>query len=148
MASCLGASIFQVRRVVTLLGDSAMNAIPRVRAIASKNRCSCDVPRSGRSLISVVHAPTSARMPRTVATWASDKRASAYDDGTYQKTTNETASYWSDLIALSALLATDDLARIENKLPAMFDVDAYPRWLAANTSLSHIVLRRSARDRS
>lgn len=64
--------------------------------------------------------------------------ASAYDDGTYQKKTNETANDWSDLIALCELLAIDDLARIENELPARFDVDAYLRWLAANTFLSHI----------
>lgn len=65
-------------------------------------------------------------------------QASAYDDGTYRKKTNEIANDWSDLIALCELLASNDPARIENELPARLDVDGYLRWLAANTYLSHI----------
>ncbi|HVV85895.1 MAG TPA: CotH kinase family protein [Kofleriaceae bacterium] len=63
---------------------------------------------------------------------------SSYDTGTYQKKTNETENDWSDLISLCQLLATDDLAMLETRLPQMFDVRSYLRWLAVNTYLSHI----------
>lgn len=64
--------------------------------------------------------------------------ASSYDTGTYQKKTNETENDWTDLIALCQLLATNDLTLLESRLPQMFDVSAYLRWLAVNTYLSHI----------
>ncbi len=64
--------------------------------------------------------------------------AASYDDGSYRKKTNEIENDWSDLIALTLLLDSDDSAALQAQLPQLMDVPAYLRWLAVNTYLSHI----------
>lgn len=67
----------------------------------------------------------------TGATWAS------FDEDSFEKKTNEDDSDWSDIIAAYDALqaSSSDAATWRTNLDAVFNTDAFLRWLAINTAM-------------